>query len=398
MTAATARPRGPRKVLAAVRVVLLSAVGTLQQTVMPVMLAIAVYVAGGQTWLLFGGLSVALATFVALVVPVGRWMPRWLVAIPVLSLAAIPLAVARWGIPHRALPAPGAMEEWLVGGMMWAVAAWFAWNLLRVRRGARPWPGPALDLALPLGPGRYVVLQGGSSRLMNRHLVTLEKAALSSIRGQGHGVDIVAQHRGGLVARNPLSFRAEDYAIFGAQVRSPVHGQVLAAHDGAEDHDLLTTDRDAPLGNHVWLSVDDAPGGPALLLLAHLRHGSLRVRVGKLSNPAPCWPRSGIPATRPNHICIYMRSGRGHPMRRWTPIRCRCASAQGGNWSATPGSLFRPERGRQPAAALAAAVGAYSAASAAGDGRRHCDTPGPAHSVLRIAGSASAGVARGGPS
>lgn len=280
MTESAVRPRGLRRALIAVRVVLLWLVGAFQQTVMPAILAIAAYLAGGQSGLLFAGLSAALATFVALIMPVGRWLPGWLVAVPVLSLVAIPAALLHWGYPHRLLPAPDATEEWALGGLMWAVAAWFGWNLWRVLRGLRSQPGPSLDAVLPLGPGRYVVLQGGSSRLMNRHLVTLEKASLYSIRGQAHGVDIIGTHPGGLAARNPLSFRAEDYAIFGAQVRSPVRGRVVAVHDGAEDHDLLTTDRDAPLGNHIWLGVDDGECGKVLLLLAHLRRGSLRVRAG----------------------------------------------------------------------------------------------------------------------
>ena len=264
---------------------LLPLVGVVQQTVLPVTLAVAVYMSGGESALFVGGLSVALAAFVALILPLGRWLPSWLVVIPILSLAAIPASLLRWGGPRTALPSPDAAHEWAVGLLMWGVAAWFAWSALRARRGTRPLPGRPIDLEPPLGPGRYVVLQAGSSRLMNRHLITLEKAFLSRIRGQAFAVDIIAVHPGDMAGRHPFSFRAKDYAIFGAEVRSPVRGRVAAARDGFVDHDLFTTDRQNPLGNHVWLSVNDDDGPPLLILLAHLRHGSLRVQVGDTVEP-----------------------------------------------------------------------------------------------------------------
>jgi hypothetical protein len=282
---ANSRASGPREVFQAVLFLLLPLIGVLQQTVVPVTLAVNVYLSGGESALFFGGISAALCAFVALILLLGPWLPGWLMAIPILSLAAIPAGLLRWDGHRPALPSPGAAQEWAMGLLMWGIAAWLALNAVRAWRGTRPLPGQPVDLALPLGPGRYVALQAGSSRLVNRHLTTLEKPSLFAIRGQAFAVDIIALHPGDIPARPPFSRRAMDYAIFGMEVRSPVRGRVAAMCDGIVDHDLFSTDRKNPLGNHVWLSVDDDGGRQLLILLAHLRRGSLRVQVGDTVEP-----------------------------------------------------------------------------------------------------------------
>jgi EAL domain-containing protein (putative c-di-GMP-specific phosphodiesterase class I) len=72
--AANARTSALREAFRAVMFLLLPLVGVVQQTVLPVTLAVAVYMSGGESALFFGGLSVALAAFVALILPLGRWV------------------------------------------------------------------------------------------------------------------------------------------------------------------------------------------------------------------------------------------------------------------------------------------------------------------------------------
>jgi murein DD-endopeptidase MepM/ murein hydrolase activator NlpD len=86
----------------------------------------------------------------------------------------------------------------------------------------------------------------------------------------------------------------EAFIGFGAPIRAPCSGLVVIAHDGEPDHQarrsqltLLTymlsqagRARGGPpaiAGNHVVIAID--PRGP-FVLLAHLRQGSVTVRVG----------------------------------------------------------------------------------------------------------------------
>ena len=134
-----------------------------------------------------------------------------------------------------------------------------------------------VNLAFPLEPGRYLVVNGGSNASTNAHLETLntEVPRYRAWRGQSYGVD--------LVALDPFGFRASGvqpadpraYRIYGARVLAPCAGQIIIAVDGLRDMQVPKVDRDHLAGNHVLLRCAEAN-----VLLGHLQLGSVQVRAG----------------------------------------------------------------------------------------------------------------------
>lgn len=122
----------------------------------------------------------------------------------------------------------------------------------------------------------------------------------TAILGQSHALDFVAVDEEGRSAttrdwRTLLATEPPDRFVgWGTEVLAPADGRVVTAHDGEPDHGARRSPltllpyaltqarrlREGPAalaGNHVVLEVD---GGGAYAVLAHLRHGSLRVRPG----------------------------------------------------------------------------------------------------------------------
>ena len=71
--------------------------------------------------------------------------------------------------------------------------------------------------------------------------------------------------------------KLESYSIFGATVYSPGNGVILRCADGLADLAPSQTDRTNAAGNHVVIRLDELDVN---LLLAHLRRGSVLVKVG----------------------------------------------------------------------------------------------------------------------
>ncbi len=131
-----------------------------------------------------------------------------------------------------------------------------------------------VNLAFPLGPGRYLVVNGGSNSSTNAHLETLDASVprYRAWRGQSYGVDIVAVDRLGLRARGVQPADPRAYRIYGARVLAPCAGEVVIAVDGLPDMRVPLVDSDHLAGNHVMLRCADAD-----VLLGHLQRGSVRV-------------------------------------------------------------------------------------------------------------------------
>ena len=134
-----------------------------------------------------------------------------------------------------------------------------------------------VNLAFPLEPGRYLIVNGGSNSSTNAHLETLnvEVPRYAAWRGQSYGVDIVALDGLGLRARGVQPTDPRAYRIYGAQVLAPCTGQVIVAVDGIPDMEVPKVDRDHMAGNHVLLRCAEAD-----VLLGHLQPGSVQVQVG----------------------------------------------------------------------------------------------------------------------
>lgn len=61
-------------------------------------------------------------------------------------------------------------------------------------------PDDAVDLAMPLGLGRYLVLSGGTTEAINAHSFTLTAEHARAYRGQSYAIDIIGINKFGLRA------------------------------------------------------------------------------------------------------------------------------------------------------------------------------------------------------
>lgn len=196
----------------------------------------------------------------------------WLVVWPFAAVRAwrrmVATDAAGWRLWWRR-----AVVALLAGG----VAA--AWTTAALAVDGRRVPvGHVLDLACPLGPGAYRVVNGGSRLFVNAHLATLEPAPrVAPWRGQSYGLDLVQIDGFGRRARRLLSPNVSDYFIYGQSVLAPCDGRVVAAVDGRPDMTVgaRDPDREHLAGNYVRLAC-----GAYDVLLAHLQPGSVRVDAG----------------------------------------------------------------------------------------------------------------------
>ena len=180
---------------------------------------------------------------------------------------------------------PVAWSAWLSAGIFLVLGVASAYGLVGALRSRTVLPLAAMNLSFPLGPGSYLVVNGGSDINTNAHLKTLDAgvARFRDWRGQSYGVDIVKLDAFGLRARGVLPADPKAYAIYGARVLAPCAGQVLLAVDGLPDLLVPEVDREHLAGNHVMLRCAEANthmNSGADVLLGHLRPGSVQVRAG----------------------------------------------------------------------------------------------------------------------
>jgi hypothetical protein len=207
----------------------------------------------------------------------GLWLfPPWWV--PIGAAAAVAMAAA-WHL--RRGRSPGQPRGWTAGrislGFSVTLLLVSGGLLIQAGRAARTPAGPVVELSSPLGPGRYLVVNGGALQALNAHRASMDptRTELQSWRGNGHAIDIVGIDGWGLRAPGTLPADPARYRIFGAAVLAPCTGVVIVAVDGLEDQRVPEYDREHPAGNHVLLDC----GSDVHVLLAHLRRGSLGVAV-----------------------------------------------------------------------------------------------------------------------
>jgi hypothetical protein len=171
------------------------------------------------------------------------------------------------------------------GSMGWLSAAGFlilalyGANEIRIALPARAMPlGRSIDLSSPLGPGAYLVANGGAALSVNAHAELLDQSVARHrpYWGTAHGVDLVAIDQWGLRADGMMPPAPTAYRIFGRSVIAPCAGKVIVAVDGLPDMPVPRVDSDHLAGNHAILR---CPG--ADILLGHFRKGSLLVGVGQ---------------------------------------------------------------------------------------------------------------------
>jgi hypothetical protein len=189
-------------------------------------------------------------------------------------LAAALLALRR---PRPfATPMPATPGAWIVAALFTALGVVSAYGIVIAWRSGAV-PPAAVNLALPLGPGRYLVVNGGSGFSTNAHLETLASSEprFRDWRGQSYGVDLVELDGFGLRAKGPQPADPHAYRIYSARVLAPCDGLVVLAVDGLPDMQVPEMDREHLAGNHVLLRCAEAD-----VLLGHLRPGSVQVHVG----------------------------------------------------------------------------------------------------------------------
>lgn len=146
----------------------------------------------------------------------------------------------------------------------------------------------AVELALPF-TGRWLVQNSPASRVPSHG---------TELFGTSHAIDFVPVGADGRSAPRTLASvfatePPESFVGFGRPVLAPVGGVVEVVHDGERDHAarrsslgllgyaLTQSSRvregaAAIAGNHIAIRIDEG-----LVLLAHLRAGSIRVRPGE---------------------------------------------------------------------------------------------------------------------
>ena len=172
---------------------------------------------------------------------------------------------------------PSGAPAWVHAGGFTALGAFAASVLFGALAGRIAPAGEAAELAFPLGPGTYLVANGGSDLVVNSHQRMLDDRdpRLVRYRGSALGVDFVALDGFGLTSDGYLPPDPKDHHIFGRDVKSPCGGEVVHAEDGHRDMPVGETDRDSFAGNHVILRC-----GAVEVVLAHFTRGSLAVKAG----------------------------------------------------------------------------------------------------------------------
>jgi hypothetical protein len=196
------------------------------------------------------------------------------------------LAAAAWVGLSRRWPfgslLPATLVAWVAAAVFVALGLTSTYGIVIAWR-SRTMPAAAVNLAFPLGPGHYLVVNGGSAMGTNAHLMTLDSSVpkFRTWRGQSYGVDIVQLDAFGLRARGVQPADPKAYRIYGARVLAPCAGQVVLAVDGLPDMQVPDTDREHLAGNHVLLRCAKTQSGVAAdVLVGHLQPGSVQVQTG----------------------------------------------------------------------------------------------------------------------
>lgn len=250
----------------------------LLQTIVPLILIAWLAFAPPRNWAGFSvqALAIGMALFAISMTGIWAFPPWWAIYVFAGLLVTAIMVTIHNRRPQRLTPT--ALFGWLSLMGFLAFGLFFA-NEARLALAAIHKPTQAtLALASPLGPGAYLVANGGAGTSVNAHAELLDQslARHKPYWGTAHGVDFIGLDRWGLRANRLMPADPKSYVIFGRSVIAPCAGEVVTAVDGLPDLQVPQMDRDHLAGNHVILR---CRGGD--ILLGHFHRGSIRVRVGQ---------------------------------------------------------------------------------------------------------------------
>jgi hypothetical protein len=247
----------------------------------------------------------ALLSYLALA---GVWLfpPSWTTSLMgVLHIAGTLIVFARY---HRKNPQHAPWRRW-GERIIAAAAAVIMLALLGSAFAGRVTPQGAIDLAMPLAPGRYLIVSGGNAPGINAHLRTLHDERFRAARGQSFAVDIIGVDALGFRAHGVMPKDPRKYRIYGAAILAPCSGTIVGVTDDLPDMAVPQRDRVHLAGNHVLLDC-----GGYIVVLAHMAKGSVVVGEGDaigVGSPIGSVGNSGN--TDESHLHIHVQRSISHP-------------------------------------------------------------------------------------
>lgn len=139
----------------------------------------------------------------------------------------------------------------------------FQLNRLYYKAIQHPDQASGIIIDLPF-KGTWIASGAGASSLTNHH---------DRIRSQKYAVDIIKFGENGRLFENEGTNNEDSYT-FGAEIISPVNGQIVHVTDSLPD--LLIRERDKLAGNHLIIRFQDT----LFVALAHLKQYSIQVKPG----------------------------------------------------------------------------------------------------------------------
>lgn len=248
------------------------------QALLPIALIAWLAIAPPRSIIGFWVQSIAVGLTLVALSFVGIWtLPPWWA---IYVFGALLLVTVGIGLKRRRGSTlwPQGIISWIVF-FGFAVFGVYAANEIRIAYAATATSSErTIALASPLGPGTYLVANGGAAASVNAHAELLDQSipAHKAYRGTAHGVDLVALDRWGLRADGVMPADPRRYVIFGRPVIAPCAGDVIVAVDGLPDMLVPQVDFAHLAGNHIILRCDGAD-----ILMGHFQKGSMHVRAGQ---------------------------------------------------------------------------------------------------------------------
>ena len=253
---------------------MMEASAVLLQLLLPLALVVRVGLVRERTRLSWG-LDVALAgSYLAAITLAAPWLVLpWYLPWILVALLAVAAAV---GGRRADAEASGSRRLTLLGhGLRAVLVLLFLGLTVLALSGRDDFGQDPVDLASPLRQGTYIVVNGGSSEIINPHLKTLTAERFRSYRGQSYALDVVKVGSWGSRSHGLSPDSPDGFAIFGDTLHAPCSGSVTRAVDGTPDR-LDPGQEPASLeGNHVILDCDGIR-----VVLAHIQRGTVSVDQG----------------------------------------------------------------------------------------------------------------------